>query len=228
MESRLKERDSSLDLIKTLAAIGVVYVHYGYSYAESRYFTRSTIIVHLVYFLACSCVPLFFLVNGALCLNKNYPVKQCLEKAGKYLFKGLVYIPINVFLYESIKNWRILTPAEFINGVFHWYDNGITRLWFIWAIALLFLFLPFINTVCRSEGKSKYLYFLWIFLCTFGVETYARGKDIVNYFLGAGNGTPAAKDFWPQLNPFLGWNSFGIVYFIIGGFLYSRKSLWGG
>lgn len=124
-----RERIFGYDALKALAAFFVVLYHVGMvdlGYREGEYY-YPTIVQVLWLFCACG-VPLFFMVNGALTVSRNYDLKKSATKAGRLLFAGVFWGVVVMCLYV-LKSHDL---SSFNFGMVHYY-------WFLFSLALMYL-----------------------------------------------------------------------------------------
>ena len=85
----MKQRFVSLDILKFVAISLVCSCHFLYY--------RDTGVENFIAILACVGVPLFFMVNGALLMNREFDLSRHLKKT--------------VSLLAVLMVWKILTPV---------------------------------------------------------------------------------------------------------------------
>lgn len=85
-----KARIEYIDFLKVLAAFFTVFYHfayykldYGFNVAQSFYFPN---ISRIIMCFASCCVPIFFMVNGALLFSKKTLMEKCIQKSNKDSF----------------------------------------------------------------------------------------------------------------------------------------------
>lgn len=220
------ERDSKLDLLKTISMLGVLWIHYGYFYfVDSTDMSVKGIVRIVLRLLSCTAVPLFFMINGALLLNRDLSDQAILYKAKNILVKLMVFIPFTVILYPLIREKRLLSPREILNRCWNWNGNGVQHLWFLFSLLTIYLLYPFINKVFKMyDCKIKYFYYGLLFLFTFGNSAINLVLNIISYF--SGNGADIIytdTNFFYGPNFLYGWHSWTIVYFVTGAMIYKKS-----
>lgn len=134
------QRNIELDLLKILSCIAVVILHVAGIIAtrNSEYTVNSAI-----YYTAGFAVPIFFMVNGNLLLNKsniNY----------KYIIKKILNILFVIFLWNVlIFLAKLIIKKEKINPFYASLNNLIQReyfwqFWFFGSLIVIYLMLPVI------------------------------------------------------------------------------------
>lgn len=99
MENEINKRYYGLDILKIVSAFLVVFYHlgqldFGVNNLES-YVPNGN---YLIYTLTAMSIPIFFMVNGSLLLNKNYDIKNILWKIFKL---GLLIVVWNIVGFPS-------------------------------------------------------------------------------------------------------------------------------
>ena len=99
-------------------------------------------------------VPEFFMISGALFLNKSSSIKKIFKKnvmkiGFSYIFWALVYC-IKEKLIKNINLKDFIT--KFIVGHYH--------LWFLYSINYLYMIVPFLFLVVKNKNISNYFFFL--------------------------------------------------------------------
>ena len=137
-----KKRIFGYDALKALAAFFVVLYHVGmvdFGYQEGVYYYPT---ITQVLWLFCACgVPLFFMVNGALTVSRNYDLKKSLTKAGRLIVAGVVWALVIMCL-KALSNHD---PSAFSIPALGYY-------WFLFSLALMYLInhaMGYLPTWCR-------------------------------------------------------------------------------
>ena len=142
MATEKKKRIFGYDALKALAAFFVVLYHVGmvdFGYQEGVYYYPT---ITQVLWLFCACgVPLFFMVNGALTVSRNYDLKKSLTKAGRLIVAGVVWALVIMCL-KALSNHD---PSAFSIPALGYY-------WFLFSLALMYLInhaMGYLPTWCR-------------------------------------------------------------------------------
>ncbi|SFD16179.1 acyltransferase [Algibacter pectinivorans] len=114
------------------------------------------------------CVPLFFMLSGALLLSKDYNLNSFLKKRfwriiPPFIFWSLVYI-----IYDHVLNGKkSYTLIDFTKLVIRKIFNGSQHhLWFVYTLLGLYLFIPILRKWVKNSSNNEILYFLIIWLVT--------------------------------------------------------------
>ena len=148
-----KKRNVNLDGLKLLACFAVIGLHvFTYNY-------NNTIITYIHYMCGYA-VPIFFLVNGYLILNKKevtytYTAKKILKILFLIVLWNLVYFLLKLVIKQQLENPIILVAESLIQEGFFW------QFWFLGAMILTYLFAPLIHKVVN---RFRYSYPLLLIL----------------------------------------------------------------
>ena len=132
------ERNTNLDLIKSVACISVVGLH---AVSMNNY---------TLYYL-CDCgVPLFFMVNGYLLLSRErisfryvfYKLAHILKIVLSWNF--LIAIPVLIFRQKIINPFRLAFDSLLQKGY-------LWHFWFFGALMIIYLFLPILHRLIYEK-----------------------------------------------------------------------------
>ncbi len=194
-----KERDINLDLIRSVAVIGVISVHFFLNtgfYQETVVGKRMAIMVSMRTFFM-YCVPLFLLLTGFLMCNKKLEKKfyrGILHTVGIYIVASILCMS-----YAMIKNGETFYFSQWIRNILDF--SGAPYAWYIEMYVGLFLMIPFLNLLYHSivERKNKLVFiFTLIFLVAL--------PSCMNIF-----GFSILPEWWSGLWP--------LMYYFIGCYL---------
>jgi surface polysaccharide O-acyltransferase-like enzyme len=135
------KRNAGLDLLKLMACFAVVVLHVTGLMLEKN---RGYDISDMAYYAAGFAIPIFFMVNGYLLLNRK-------EMDFKYISKKIINFLVVVFLWNLIISlMRLLLNSEFTNPVYETIKNLFQRgyfwqFWFFGALIIIYILLPFIH-----------------------------------------------------------------------------------
>lgn len=215
-------RVTGFDIIKCLAIFAVCFYHGNVldkNIAEPQGITS-----YLHYFLQsslCICVPLFFMVNGAILLNRNLDVKRNVIRILKLMFLVYFWGVVLLFLLKYICN-DSYSVKEFFHSVWYLKMHRINYLWFLKALISLYILFPLLKIVYDHDNKNIFLFFVAaIFVLSFGNSII---NNLVQVFLYVINSERILTDnfnWFPTIRPYNNY-FFSIVYFALGGFLFSR------
>ncbi|TWH39956.1 acyltransferase [Dulcicalothrix desertica] len=218
-KEKTKSRIYYYDAIKALAIYLVCIYHYNN--LNTNILDNPNFGVYINYFfygISSIAVPLFFMVNGALLLNKSYNLRSHLKKV-LYLYilvsvwsfiYSVIFIPIEGVSY-SIK--------EFLMAWFFLKEGTSEHLWFLKALISVYLLFPFIKEFYDVPGRKLLKLFCCIvFVFSFGNLFLINLLNSAKFVFGSNYLNDNSFDFFPMVNPF-GNYSYTLFYFIVGAVL---------
>jgi surface polysaccharide O-acyltransferase-like enzyme len=214
-----------IDAAKTVGIYLVIVYHIGTT-QENLIGPRGGETAYFQYFfhgMAAIAVPLFFLINGYLVLNRTVPLRAHLIKTLRLYALTLIWSLIIIVCLVSIDGGRY-TAAEFARAVFLLKHGENNHLWFLFALVSIYLLLPAIKAIYDHDRNVL----LWTLFLLF---IFSFGNLAVNWCLNLGQaalGHPIdvvdgrIKRYQPfdiqGINLFSGY-AWVLVYFIVGGLL---------
>lgn len=163
------KRIFAYDALKVLAAFLVVFYHTGMldlGYRDGVYY-YPTMTQLLALFTACG-VPLFFMVNGALTVSRDYDLRKTVIKAVRCVFIGFVW---------GLAMQCIMAIRASDLSAFTWHNNYY---WFMYTLAMLYVVQFVLNRLprwCRWCAVGALLVYpflnnlIWDFVALFGNHT---------------------------------------------------------
>lgn len=192
-----KTRNIGLDILKASACIAVVTLHVAGN--------SSDIVNKFLYYFSSFAVPVFFIVNGCLLLNKNqvdfkYSLKKIFNLLKIVLIWNVILSSAEFLLRGKIVNPIATTLNNLIQKEYFW------QFWFFGALIIIYLMLPMLNKIFKSTKKAMILTFLFIGICL--------AIDFIS-MTNAINGRPIIQV--NVIQTFRLWTWF--AYFCLGGLL---------
>jgi len=173
-------RDASIDLLKTVAIIGVITIHIsasGYSNSLGSFNWISSLFWGT---LTRASVPIFLMCSGAVLLN---PQKELSLK--KLFSNNLLRIIIAMFFWAmAYKIYHLLAAGKFSLELLYesvkevLLFNQEFHLYYLHIIILVYVFLPITRIIIRNASKKQLQYLLAVWF-VFGIIY------------------PTVKSFWP-------------------------------
>ncbi|MCX6216335.1 acyltransferase [Spirosoma sp.] len=224
MSDLKKERNIGYDAVKTFSIFLVCIYHYPFF--NANFTDTNTFDIYLNYFLlgaASAGVPLFFMVNGALLLNKPYEFRPFLHKIVKLISLFVIWDIILLVGFQLLTNHRA-SLKSFVLDLFYLKMDVTNHLWFLQALLSVYLFYPIIKEVYEAARKEV-LYWLCftIVLFSFGNLFLNSAINVTEFLFHRNYLKEEEVNFFPFINPF-GNYYFSLFYFILGGLL-SKKRL---
>ena len=181
--AKVKNRIFYIDEIRALAILFVLLIHVTkwFVHAETP---DTTFWVFSSSFAALGNVgvPLFFMISGALLLNRDYEIKFFLKHRLLRIFIPFVFWIIVAILLRMYLNPDNAT-LDFAMKAF--FEKGYV--WFIWMMVGIYLITPVINSFVQDKGLDGVKYFLIIWLVTIILTTlnmFPFKKIELSYFAG--------------------------------------------
>lgn len=194
------KRNLQIDFLKNLACLGVVALHI---------FNPSKC-SNIIYYVCVAAIPIFFMVNGFLILNKK-------EITYKYVLKKIINMVVIILIWNILLFLQqIIVQHNVINPIKETIRNLVQRgtffqFWFLGSLIMIYIFLPIIHKILnRSEKVYKFVIVLCLMIC-FTI-------DIINIIFGL-----MGKEIFTAkiIQTFRLWT--WITYFIIGGYIGKYK-----
>ena len=152
------EKRLNIEALRILAIICTIMIHvtnvYSLNYAH---------ISHEYYFfsvlfnsLARICVPIFFMISGALLVPKEEDMKKYGKRIIKFIIILIVWSLVYMLIYNKL-NFKNIALSFFSA------NNSSRHLWYLYALLGIYLVLPFIRKMCTglSEKEENLFLILW-------------------------------------------------------------------
>lgn len=149
------------DVIRILAIYLVIVVH---SSILPQQLSQITFLNFISFALAKTCVPLFFMLSGALLLSKNEPEMVFFKKRFTRIILPWVFWTL-IFLIFTI-SYSSLSSVKFVNAI----KTSLRVFWFLPIISVFYLLTPSLRTFVR-EAKNFNL--LLILILWYGLSSFA-------------------------------------------------------
>jgi surface polysaccharide O-acyltransferase-like enzyme len=215
-------RSIHLDLLKTIAIFLVCFYHVKLEITgQSGYRNYNEYINYFINGVAAVSIPIFFMVNGALLLSRDYDFEKHLYKTIKLFV--LVYVwgslTLAFYMYALSDQYSL---SGFLWALWDLKVGRINHLWFLKTMVLIYLLFPIIKTLFDNPDKKNIILLSsLLFVFSFG-NLFLNWAINIARFVGGFEGFDIAKndrfDFFRTINPF-GSHFFSVFYFILGGYL---------
>ena len=168
MAEKTKKRIFYFDELRALAIIMVILCHVVILYRPFAYDTAIHSVPGLLYILTHFAVPIFFMLSGALLLDRTYDLPGFFKKRFSrillpFIFWVIVAIGISLFILHDDKS----EAFKIFFGRDRW-------TWFVWAMMGVYLFLPIVNSFIRKFKLKGAEYFIIIWLVTVILSTFHK------------------------------------------------------
>lgn len=170
-QQKILTRNTYMDVIRILAAFGVIYIHSG-DMGYNLYASTENIVLRFIYYLFAVMteisVPLFFMVSGALLLKKDEAITDIIKNRCLRIVVVLLVASLCHYVYNSwVGIGDQVTIAGYLKGLL---NNGFTgSLWFLYAYLMYLLILPFLRMLVRQMTSGQYIYLFVLCLIFKGV-----------------------------------------------------------
>lgn len=210
-----KRRIVGYDVVKSLAMLFVVILHYSF---YTRYYSSGTAGT-LLTTLCVVCVPLFFAVNGALLLPRPFDVRKHIRKTVTIVAVIAMWKNIVALFCIFVDKTHPVTVKDFLRfqlgGGFGEYPTGY--FWFMNALIAVYLVYPLIKMLfdCK-DGIALKATLAVLFTFTVGKDTLVVLLDM----LGAATHHEFSS-ILDSMTEFYIFGSYGYVmlYFLVGGLI---------
>lgn len=218
----IKERYEFIDFLKAIAIFFVIIYHFN-NLSVNLTETQNTT-SYYNYFLRSifsTGVPIFFFVNGALLLNKDFNLKKHIYKLITIIFLTILWGIITLLILMPIKN-EYMSLFEFAKNLALWKTHWINHLWFLKSLVVIYIFFPLIKKTYDNDRNNLYFFLIITFLMTFGNVFLSNCVNVLEFIIGK-NYISGNINFFGEFNAFKGIYGYSIVYFILGGLFFKQK-----
>jgi surface polysaccharide O-acyltransferase-like enzyme len=162
------------------------------------------------------------MVNGALLLRKPVCLKKHVQKVGKLIVLTLVWGLISLLLLAWILG-DDYSAKEAITAYTTWRPGRINHLWFLQALASIYLILPLVKIEFDHPEKKHIHYLCWILLVfSFGPPILQNASFVSKNLFGL-NFYRHLETLLGGFNPLQTPYAYTLLYFVVGGLLMERK-----
>ncbi|NLG03128.1 MAG: acyltransferase family protein [Clostridia bacterium] len=218
-----KERVAGLDLVRTIAALFVICVHFflncGYYYVPMEGMTM--FVMTCTRWLFMTCVPLFILLTGYFKINKKLEITH---------YKSLIPILVAYFVISILK----IFASNQLYGTVYSFGDAMRNLfnyqmaWYVGMYVALMLMAPFFNVMWHALTlkQKKWLIISLVFITNlYPIVRYVAPSywqmlyPLTYYFIGA-----YIREQQPKIKKWIG----GIILLLIvvaeaaGSYIYSK------
>ena len=166
----MKEKKLNIEVIRIVAIISTIVIHVSNIYMRSYGKISDLSFFGSAFFNSCAriCVPLFFMISGALLIKGEYNRTKYWKRLKKFviilIIWSLIYFGINVLRGGSDNIWKAF--------LYSFFDTTYTskHLWFMYAIIGLYIALPFVQAMCKNLTKEQENLFMGLWLVISGLS----------------------------------------------------------
>ncbi|MFD2228561.1 acyltransferase [Alkalimarinus sediminis] len=149
-----------IDGVRAVAIFMVVLLHsaapllYKYNEVPLEYWFTGNVYDSLVR----SCVPLFFMVSGALLLKRDEPITDFIRKRFSKVIIPFVFWSLFFVFWASLYELRSgIFASSFYSLVF---QPSYYHLWFLYTLVGLYLYMPILRKIVNNSNNSLLVYFI--------------------------------------------------------------------
>ena len=214
-----------LDILKFIAIVLVCMYHFNKDnnilYSQSM--SLDTMWHRFLFGINSICIPIFFMVNGALLLNKKLSIKEYSKKFIWIIIQYFFWRTVTIIIISLYKGVNIFS-SEYMNMSFFLGNSGkvdLNHLWFIPTLIGIYFIVPFIKKVYDDiENKESYNTIKYLLIALFMLCFISNFLDAIKLII------PPIKSIDFKLlsifNPFVKLVGPMLFYFIIGGLLHKN------
>jgi surface polysaccharide O-acyltransferase-like enzyme len=223
-----KTRYYYLDYLKAIAIFMVIFYHVSMLWRGMHDAPLAQrFLYNAVANLCAVCVPLFFLVNGALLFNKSLDLRKHIGKTillfvTYFIWRIITIPPIALINGEPFGKDQLPDYIQSVLGLHRYPEYNLTHFWFIPVLIGLYAVFPVLKHAYDTQRKALLLLFGALFTVTFF-------GNFITFLLELIFSTPmtdpeSRKTIFTPFDPFSQY-SYAFVYFILGGYLHKRYVL---
>jgi len=175
------ERYEFLDNLKIIAMLFVIYYH---SYGDSVF---NNIVSEVVRCFLSMCIPIFFMVNGALLLNKEFDLNKHVKKILKVFLITLLWSFVILNVTVLMKGYENLSFINYIYAVMITVQGYNSYLWFMFELLTIYLIFPLIKYLFDNTKKYFCFFCVLSLFFAFSESIFDTFTIISNNLFGKGN-----------------------------------------
>ena len=222
MESARQSRVSGLDCCKVLALYLVIFYHLTFRNSPDIFSgSPLPILEYALGTLMSCCVPLLFLVSGALSISRPVDLKGTLRRCGTVLVLTVFWTVFSLAVVLLLRR-EPMSPGEFFYTASQLEHGYIQHLWYMPTFLFLCLITPLMQSL-RQHAPQVYRYGLvLLFVFTFGNLLLSDLEYLLRAVTGRLGHTGNRQFFW-FTNFFVYHYWYAPVYYGIGTALLEHR-----
>lgn len=201
LSNRIQSRIPGIDLVEVIGIFLVLLYHCDANPA-----------------IASCCVPLFFMANGYLLLNKPFDLQKHLRKTGRLCLLILVWSVGKILLLMAMRG-KLLPLFQILEIMETLKVGWINSLWFLFALAQVYIVFPLMKLAFDREEKSFLAFAGIVAFLAFVPKTLMHLANILLALLRHRYVFLPGMGVFRWLQPYSGNGGFALAYFCIGGML---------
>ena len=157
------KRNNSFDILRVISIVLVIIIHITNIYLiQDKNLSNNYFISLFFNSFSRICVPLFFMISGALLIDEKFDMKKYFKRIMKFIFILIIWSLIYYYSNEEHEEFN----KVLFNSLF---NSRLTsrHLWFMYAIIGIYIALPFIQGMVKNMNREteKLFIILWIIFC---------------------------------------------------------------
>lgn len=153
------------DFLRAFAIFAVILCHVdgliGYSF-----YNLKLAMPGLLTCIALTGVPIFFMLSGALLLNRTYSLKEFYKKRFSRIMPPFIFWTLlSIFIGVLALNWTNKNAIDYFFGI-------TSPTWYVWVLIGVYLIIPIINSFLKEYKLKGLEFFLAIWVITILFNTY--------------------------------------------------------
>ena len=223
-ESKKKKiRFGYIDLLETIAIICIVFYHGAIGNANILSGKMIGYVNYFIQTLVAVAVPLFFVVNGFLLFGRGFNLKKHIRKTIRVAAIAIIWGVITIIFLMFIRG-EYLSAKEFLLTFWQTRPNWTSHLWFLGELVCIYLLFPVLYYIHRDQRKI-FIYFVVIGIAMIFGNTFLNEMGMLATVVIRHPKNISGINFFNMFNPFTGNNPCDIIYFCIGGLIYTYKNI---
>lgn len=186
----MKEKQIWLDALRVISTISVVILHvssavlYKYGTVSNSIWNTANIYDGMVRF----CVPVFFMISGALLLSKDYELSDFFKRRFFRIIPPLVFWSLIYIYYDYAvigeKTFTVIAAIKMV--IRNLFSGSQYHLWFVYTLLGLYLFIPVLRQWTKNATNKNILYFLIVWFVTIlynipNIKAYLPNIPLANF-----------------------------------------------
>ena len=216
MTTRLKKRGGGrrrldVDGMRLLAACFVLMYHFRLFPLNHE--APSSMNLYVRSAISC-CVPIFFFLTGILYSRRRISFQNSLNKAIRLFCLTLVWALI-LWPIRALQGGLEVRLNMYVAGVLTLQQGIINYLWFLPALAIVYLLLPFFCIIANEDRRLLGRIAFATCLFTFGLDAFQRVGEVFDWVFDT-QILLKGVSFLNKFNPLRGVHGFSIAFCLVG------------
>ena len=219
--NKKKERIVYVDLLETIAIICVVFYHGAIGNANIFNGKMISYINYFIHTIIAVIIPMFFLINGFLLFGKEFNLFKHLKKTIHIIAISVIWGVITIVLLMIIRG-ETLGLKEFFLTFWQTRPNWTSHLWYLGEFVCIYLVFPLLYYIRRDQQKI-FVYFIVIGIVIIFGNTFINELGMIATVIIRHPQNISNINFFNMFNPFTENNVCDVIYFCLGGLIYTYK-----